>query len=52
MAALDLYYINFLKLILTPGMDNGRDLRALDYKLEDVDSIFKSFLNQEFINKD
>jgi hypothetical protein len=31
------------------GMDNGRELRALDYSLEEVDHIFKTFLSQDFI---
>jgi len=31
------------------GMDNGADLRALDYKVDEVDSIFKDFLTQDFI---
>jgi len=33
------------------GMDNGRDLRALDYAVEQVDDIFKNFLTQDFIQK-
>jgi hypothetical protein len=35
--------------ILLAGMDNGRELRALDYSLEEVDHIFKTFLSQDFI---
>lgn len=31
------------------GMDNGRDLRAVDYSLQEVDNIFKAFLSQDFI---
>jgi hypothetical protein len=31
------------------GMDNGRELRALDYSIEEVDHIFKTFLSQDFI---
>jgi len=35
--------------VTSSGMDNGRDLRALDYKVEEVDLIFKTFLTQDFI---
>jgi|LakMenEpi03Aug12_release.lakeMendotaPanAssembly.Ray.scaffolds.fasta_scaffold4519575_1 hypothetical protein len=35
--------------ILLAGMDNGRELRALDYSVEEVDHIFKTFLSQDFI---
>jgi len=31
------------------GMDNGHDLRAVDYEVEQVDGVLKTFLNQEFI---
>jgi len=31
------------------GMDNGAELRVYDYKPEEVDPIFKSFLTQPFV---
>jgi len=31
------------------GMDNGHDLRAVDYEVEQVDGLLKTFLTQEFI---
>jgi len=40
-----------LKIILLEGMDNGADLRAVDYKPEEVDPIFQSFLTQPCVKK-
>jgi len=31
------------------GMDNGHDLRAVDYEVEQVDGLLRTFLTQEFI---
>ncbi len=30
-------------------MDNGRELRAVDYRVEEVDAILKDFLTKDFI---
>ena len=34
---------------MSAGLDNGKDLRAVDYRVEEVDPILKDFLTQDFI---
>jgi hypothetical protein len=41
------FSLHFARIIA--GMDNGRELRAMDYSVEEVDHIFKTFLSQDFI---